>query len=206
VNSLNVTGLAHINELKIRLHLDHETTMLEQVGTKEVLQNEELLIEGVLCLGAVSLLDGLFPHAHELPFLELLEEAQLLDMVVGVTLDQPLAQGNKFNGDVGLVECKTFTGESVVLGVVAGIIGDDLEIVGVPIQQVRVQVHEDGLFLALAVEEQLDVFVEIAPHFRLCLLVSALVTSHDLRLHSLSWLIGLAEAGLRSGVLGLCVI
>jgi hypothetical protein len=85
------------------------------VRSKEILHDEKFLIQCVLSLRAVSLLDGLLPHAHELPLFELLEEAQLFNMVVGVTLDQPLAQRNEFNGDVGFVQCETFTAEGVVL-------------------------------------------------------------------------------------------
>jgi hypothetical protein len=48
--------------------------MLAQVNTKVVLKHEKLFLEGVLGLHPVLVLDSLFPHAHELPPLKLLEE------------------------------------------------------------------------------------------------------------------------------------
>jgi hypothetical protein len=61
------------------------------VNREVVLEHEELLLEGVLGLHPILVLDRLLPHPHELPLLELLEERELLDVVVGVALNQPLA-------------------------------------------------------------------------------------------------------------------
>jgi len=61
------------------------------------LEHEELLLEGVLGLDTELALDSLLPHAHELPLLELLEEVKLLDAVVGISLDEPLAQLEELN-------------------------------------------------------------------------------------------------------------
>ena len=57
-----------------------------------VLEDEELLLEGILGLHAVLVLDSLLPHSHELPSFKFLKEWKLLDVVVGVTLDQPLSK------------------------------------------------------------------------------------------------------------------
>ena len=51
------------------------------------------------------MLNSLFPHTHELPALELFEKRQLFNVVVGVTLDQPLSQGQEFDRGVVLVQC-----------------------------------------------------------------------------------------------------
>lgn len=66
--------------------------MLHQVNTEIILKHKELFLEGVLSLHPVLVLDGLLPHAHKLPSLELLEEGKLLNMIVGITFDKPLAQ------------------------------------------------------------------------------------------------------------------
>ena len=60
--------------------------------TEIVLKHKEFLLEGVLRLHSILVLDGLLPHAHKLPSLELLEEGKLLNMIVGITFDKPLAQ------------------------------------------------------------------------------------------------------------------
>ena len=79
------------------------------------LQRKQFFFEGVLCAYAVLLLDGFLPVAHILPFLELHEEGQLLDAVVTVTLDEPLAQRDELNGRVRLVKGQTLSREGVVL-------------------------------------------------------------------------------------------
>ena len=60
------------------------------MGAEVILEHEKLLLERVLGFHSVLMLDGLLPHSHELPFFELLEEVLLLDMIVRVSLDQPL--------------------------------------------------------------------------------------------------------------------
>jgi hypothetical protein len=62
------------------------------MSTEVGLEHEELLLEQIL--GAVSLLtlDSLLPHPHELPFFELLEEIELLDVIIGVSLNKPLTK------------------------------------------------------------------------------------------------------------------
>jgi hypothetical protein len=45
-----------------------------------------------LRLHPILVFDGFLPHPHELPLLELFEEIQLLDVVVGVSFDQPLSK------------------------------------------------------------------------------------------------------------------
>jgi hypothetical protein len=86
------------------------------MSTEVVFQDKQLLVKRILGGRSVLLLDHLFPHSHELPLLELLEEAQFFYMVVTVTLDQPLAEGDELNGRVLiLIEGQTFSGESVIL-------------------------------------------------------------------------------------------
>jgi hypothetical protein len=53
--------------------------------------------------------DGFLPHSHELPFLEFLEEIFLLDVVVRVSLDQPLAKRQELDWSVVLIKGETFT-------------------------------------------------------------------------------------------------
>ena len=62
------------------------------------------------------LLDGFLPHAHELPALELLEEAEILDVVVRVTLDEPLAERHELDrGVLVLIEGEALARDGVVL-------------------------------------------------------------------------------------------
>lgn len=78
--------------------------MLEKMRSEEVLQDEQFLIQRVLGFGPVRLFNSLFPHPHKLPLFELLEEAQLLYMVVGVTLNQPLPKRNELYWSVVFVQ------------------------------------------------------------------------------------------------------
>lgn len=115
LDGLDVASLTNVDELEIVLHLDHKTAVLEQVGREVLLQNEKFVVELVLSTRAIGLLDDLLPHAHELPLLELLEEGELPDTVVGVALDQPLAERNEFDRRVVLVESQALARERVVL-------------------------------------------------------------------------------------------
>lgn len=112
--------------------------MLEKVRAEEVLQNEELFVEGVLGFGSVGLFDGLLPHAHELPFFELLEETEFLDVIVRVTLDQPLPKRDELNRGVVLVQGQALTREGVVFWYVTVVVRDNLKVIGITILQVGV--------------------------------------------------------------------
>ena len=105
----------------------------------------------------MSLLDTLLPHAHEFPRLELLEEGEVLDVVVRVTLDEPLAQRHERNGSQLLVEGQTLARDRVVV-VTFVLVGDWLQVVRITLV-VALEVSEDGLFLASGVEKQLNVLV-----------------------------------------------
>ena len=83
--------------------------------TEIVLKHKEFLLEGVLSLHSILVLDGLLPHPHELPSLELLEEGQLLYMIVGITFNKPLAQRQKLDGRVIFVQSQTFSRQGIVL-------------------------------------------------------------------------------------------
>jgi hypothetical protein len=96
-----------------------------------ILQHEELLFEGVLSLHPVLVLDGFLPHAHELPSFKFLEKWQLLNMIVRVTLNQPLSERQELNRSVILIEGKTLARESVVLLLITSLVGGHQEIVGV---------------------------------------------------------------------------
>ena len=89
VNVFGVSSAADIDEANLT-HAQHQASVLHQVRTEGVLQNEELLFKLVLGFDTVLVLDGLLPHAHELPFVELTEETVSLDVIVGVALNQPL--------------------------------------------------------------------------------------------------------------------
>jgi hypothetical protein len=157
---LDVTT-ADINEPKM-LHLNHESAMDSEVILEMRLQHEQFFLQGVLGFVTVALLDGFLPHAHKLPLLKLLEEAEFLDMVVRITLDKPLPKRDKLNRNVVLVECESLARESVVPVFVALTVTDNSEVVGISII-LRVQVHEHGFFLTLRIQKQLNVLVQVAP-------------------------------------------
>ena len=90
LDSLGIRSSKGVDE-SLLLHVDHIPSVTKQVGREVVLKDEQLLFESVLGLHSVLVLDGFLPHSHELPFLEFLEEVEFLDVVVGVSLDQPLA-------------------------------------------------------------------------------------------------------------------
>jgi len=52
------------------------------MGAEVILEHEQFLLKGILSFHSVLMLDSLLPHSHELPFLELLEEILLLDVVI----------------------------------------------------------------------------------------------------------------------------
>ena len=60
------------------------------------------------------MLDGLLPHSHELPSFEFLEERKLLDVVVRVSLNQPLSKTDKFYWIVIFIIGEAFATESVI--------------------------------------------------------------------------------------------
>jgi hypothetical protein len=106
-NSFNITCAAQINEFATPLHVQHQLSMLKKMGSKMVLQNEKFLVEQVHCFCSVLLLDLFFPHAHELPFFELFEKAKFFDVVIRVSLNQPLTQRDKLDWRVVLVKSET---------------------------------------------------------------------------------------------------
>ena len=89
--------------------------MNEQVITEVVLEHEQFFLERVLCFHPVLMLDGLLPHSHEFPLLEFLEEVKFFDVVVRITLNQPLAKGKELNWHIIFVQSQAFARESVVL-------------------------------------------------------------------------------------------
>ena len=96
-------------------HLDHLGSMLEEMRSEVLLQDEQILLQLVLNIVSVGLLDTLFPHAHEFPRLELLEEGEVLDMVVGVSLDEPLAEGQELDWCISFVEGQPIARDGVVV-------------------------------------------------------------------------------------------
>lgn len=78
------------------------------MNTEIVLKHKEFLLEGVLRLHSILVLNGLFPHSHELPSFEFLEEGKLLNMIVGIAFNKPLAQRQKLDGSVVFVQSQTF--------------------------------------------------------------------------------------------------
>lgn len=86
--------------------------------------------------------DVLSPHPQELPSLELLEEGELLDVVEGISFDQPISQSYELNRCLSKVESDTLGGECVVTLLVSVMILGDLKIVGIPIRAwVQVDKH-----------------------------------------------------------------
>ena len=89
--------------------------MRRQVLIEMWLKHEELFFQRILCFHSVLMLDRLLPHPHELPLLELLEEVQLFDVIVGVSLYQPLPKAQELDWGVILIESQTFSTQSIVL-------------------------------------------------------------------------------------------
>lgn len=106
IDFLELCGLAGIDEAEVT-HVKHELAMSEQVFAEAILKHEKTLIKLVEGLHLVLLLDGFLPHSHEFPALELLEEGEILDMVVGVALNEPLAERHELHWLVVLVEGQT---------------------------------------------------------------------------------------------------
>jgi len=79
--------------------------VLHQVNAEVILEHKQFFLKRVLSFHPVLVLNSLFPHTHELPALKLFEKRQLFNVVVGVTLDQPLSQGQEFDRSVVLVQC-----------------------------------------------------------------------------------------------------
>jgi hypothetical protein len=79
--------------------------VLHQVHAEIILQHKQFFLKRVLSLHPVLVLNSLFPHTHELPALELFEKRQLFNVVVRITLDQPLSQGQEFDRGVVLIQC-----------------------------------------------------------------------------------------------------
>ena len=79
------------------------------------------------------------------------EEGQLLDTVVTVTLDEPLAQRDELNGRVRLVKGQPLSREGVVLlFLVTVVVANNAEVIRVR-RVCAVQVQENGLLLGFAV-------------------------------------------------------
>ena len=169
-NILGIHATAGIHETE-SLHIEHESSVLHEMHAEVILKHKQLLFEGVLSLHSVLVLNSLLPHAHELPSLELLEEGKLLDVVVRISLDEPLAERKELNGSIIFVKGKPLAGESVVLLLVSSLIRSNQEIIRVLIR-IRIKINEYSLFLALDVKQELDVLAEVAPF----LAVSPLLT------------------------------
>jgi len=107
--------------------------MFEQVLAEEILENKKLFVKGVLGFGAIGLLDCLLPHTHKLPLLELLEKAELFDMVVRVTFNEPLTKRYEFDWSVILIQSQTFAAQSVVLLWLAIVVRGNLKVVRIPV-------------------------------------------------------------------------
>ncbi len=75
--------------------------------------------------------DILAPHAEELPTFEFLEETELFDMVVGVSLDKPVAQSDELNGGLSEVERDALGTQGVVTLFVSIVVLADCQVIGV---------------------------------------------------------------------------
>ena len=148
---------ARINEPQV-LHLKHIFSVLAEMLAEMVLEDEKFLFERILCLHTVLMLDGFLPHAHKLPSFEFLEEWKLLDMVIGVSFDEPLTKRQELYRGIIFIECKALSGESIVLLLISSLVGCHKEIVRVLVR-IWVQVNEHSLFFALAVKKKLNVLV-----------------------------------------------
>lgn len=90
-DSLGLAGRAGINELLL-LHVNHVLSVGREMMAEMILKHEKLLLKEVLRSNSLLSLYRLLPHSHELPLLELLEEVELLNVIVRVPLNQPLAE------------------------------------------------------------------------------------------------------------------
>lgn len=97
-----------------KLHINHITAMSSQMVLKVRLKHKQLFFKSVLCFHAVVELYSFFPHTHELPLLELFEEVEFLNMVVGIALNQPLTKRDKFTRHLIFVQGQTFARKCVV--------------------------------------------------------------------------------------------
>jgi len=73
--------LAGVHELVVG-HRQHQLSVLEQVLSEVWLQHEKVLFKLIDSSNLVVLLDLFLPHAHEFPAFELLEEAEVFDVIV----------------------------------------------------------------------------------------------------------------------------
>jgi hypothetical protein len=137
--------------------------VLEQMRPEVLLQDEQILLELVLHIVSVGFLDALFPHAHEFPGLELLEEGEVLDVIVRVSLDEPLAEGEELYWGVSLIEGQSIARDGVVVVTLLDVSKPCvLQVIWVILAH-GLKVHEHGLLVALGVEEKLDELVELGP-------------------------------------------
>ena len=83
--------LAGVHELVVG-HRQHQRSVLEQVLSEVWLQHEKVLFKLINSSNLVVLLDLFLPHAHKFPAFELLEEAEVFDVIVRVTFNEPLSK------------------------------------------------------------------------------------------------------------------
>ena len=74
----------------VGLHLKHELPVLRKVITEVVLKHEEVLFKLIDSSELIFAFDVPLPWPHEFPSFELLEKWKVLDVVVWVSLNQPL--------------------------------------------------------------------------------------------------------------------
>jgi len=51
--------------------------------------------------------DVFAPHPQKLPSFELFEKAELLDVIIGVSLDEPVTESDELDWRLSQVECDT---------------------------------------------------------------------------------------------------
>ena len=123
-------GLLNVNEPHL-LHLHAICAVDQQPWAEYVIEHEKLLLEHPARLCALVGYNVLPPHPKELPPLELLEEAQLLNVVVRVPLNQPVPQSDELNWALLHIEGDAFGTQGVVALLVPIVVLADIEVVGV---------------------------------------------------------------------------
>lgn len=115
--------------------------MVKELWPENIIEDEQPLLEHAPGLRALVREDVLAPHAEELPALELLEEGQLLDVVVAVSLDQPVAQSDKLNWTLSQVQSDSLSRECVVSLLISLMILANEQVVRIAVR-VRIKIYE----------------------------------------------------------------
>lgn len=132
------------------------------MSSKDRMKNEEFIFKSIRCFSSCLVLDGLLPHSHEFPSFKFLKEGQFFNMVVWISLNQPLTKTDKFYWVVIFIIGESFATQSVVLVWSSLEVGANFKIIRISIF-IRIQIHKHSLIIILGVKKKLNVLVKITP-------------------------------------------